>query len=425
MVPSCFFERVLVLLCTSFLATPLYAGDTLRVLFVGNSYTYYNSMPQTVASLAAASGDHLIFSSSAVGGYTLQQHSADANTKALIAQGNWDFVSLQEQSQYPSFPDNQVQAGVVPFAKRLDSLIKVADTCTKTVFFMTWGRKNGDQLNCASFPPVCTYQGMDSLLQLRYTMLADSNNAVLNPVAKVWRHIRNNYPAIDLYDADESHPSAKGSFAIATAFYTVLFKKNPVGNTFNGGLASSEANIIKQVVNEVIYDSLSYWYRFYPSVNAAFSFTKNGNTVSFQNSSANAAGYQWYFGDGNTSTQKNPTHTYSNQGSFQVKLVAKRCEDADTAIQQVAVGSAAVATTQINHDVHLFPNPVHDILQITAAAKILKVRVFDVAGAERKSVTGLRTTETTLNLGDLAPGVYLVSVVTEQGVIHQRVLLQH
>ena len=271
------------------------AADTLRVLFIGNSYTYYNNMPQMVAGFASASGDHLISSLSAPGGYTLQQHAANTTTTSLINQGNWNFVVLQEQSQYPSFPDAQVQADVFPYAKQLDQMIKAADSCAKTVFYMTWGRKNGDQSNCAFFPPLCTYQGMDSMLQLRYTMMADSNNAVLNPVAKVWRKLRTNHPSIELYENDESHPSLKGSYAIAASFYTIFFKKNPLNNSFTGGLNVNEAATIRQVVKEVVYDSLNYWYSFYPSVKAGFNFTISGNTVSFQNSSLYSNDFQWFF----------------------------------------------------------------------------------------------------------------------------------
>lgn len=48
-------------------------------------------------------------------------------------------------------------------------------------------------------------------------------------------------------------------------------------------------------------------------------------SVKFSNLSTNSLSSQWYFGDGNTSTVFNPTHTYGSYGSFSVKLVAKSC----------------------------------------------------------------------------------------------------
>ncbi|PKN95755.1 MAG: hypothetical protein CVU43_24110, partial [Chloroflexi bacterium HGW-Chloroflexi-5] len=119
----------------------LFAQDTLRVLFLGNSYTYVNNLPQIVADMARSTGDSLIFASNTPGGYTLEGHSTNATSLSLIAQGGWNYVVLQEQSQLPSFTDSEVQSMVFPYARKLDSLINVADTCTETVFYMTWGRK--------------------------------------------------------------------------------------------------------------------------------------------------------------------------------------------------------------------------------------------------------------------------------------------
>ena len=50
---------------------------------------------------------------------------------------------------------------------------------------MTWGRENGDQSNCQSWPPVCTYEGMDDLLRERYMIMANDNNALVAPVGAV------------------------------------------------------------------------------------------------------------------------------------------------------------------------------------------------------------------------------------------------
>ncbi|MEP6795458.1 MAG: PKD domain-containing protein [Saprospiraceae bacterium] len=53
-----------------------------------------------------------------------------------------------------------------------------------------------------------------------------------------------------------------------------------------------------------------------------FDFTQNGLVVTFQNLSVGATSYLWNFGDGNTSTQTNPTHTYDQDGTYNVKLTA-------------------------------------------------------------------------------------------------------
>lgn len=74
--------------------------------------------------------------------------------------------------------------------------------------FYDLGKKEGDAGNCPFWPPVCTYSGMDSLLNLRYRMMAEDNDALLSPVGQVWHYIRDNHPEIELYNADMSHPSS-------------------------------------------------------------------------------------------------------------------------------------------------------------------------------------------------------------------------
>ena len=204
------------------------AQSTKKVLFIGNSYTYVNDLPGTVRTLALGCGDTLNFEQSTPGGCTFQNHLSNAATTSLIAQGGWDNVILQEQSQLPSFPITDVQSQCFPFAQQLCDLIRNSTPDAGIVFYMTWGRKNGDATNCAAYPPLCTYEGMDSLLYWRYLQMAEDNHAAVSPVGRVWHVLRDNHPEIELYSSDESHPSVAGTYAAAVTFYTILFKKSPM-----------------------------------------------------------------------------------------------------------------------------------------------------------------------------------------------------
>lgn len=239
-----------------------------KVLFIGNSYTYYHNMPQICIGMAASTGDVLITDQSTVGGYRLSQHCADSTTLAKIKKGStdynnnkastsWDYVVVQEHSQLPSNPADEIEKNVLPYAHFLDSLIHLYNVTAHTVFYQTWGRKNGDSSRCAKWTPVCTYSGMDSLLQLNYAMLAKKNNALLSPVGSVWKYIREQYPAIELYYKDESHPSAAGSYAAACCFYTLFIKKDPMLITYNYTLTTKEAATIRKVVKKIVYDQSS------------------------------------------------------------------------------------------------------------------------------------------------------------------------
>src|SRR5512142_3202996 len=122
-------------------------SGTKKVLFLGNSYTNVNDLPGLTRQIAMSMDDNLEFSANTPGGCTFQMHWVNAMSLMYIQMGDWDYVVLQEQSQIPSFPQAEVDTLCFRYARKLDSLINVYSTCGETMFYMTWGRKNGDASN--------------------------------------------------------------------------------------------------------------------------------------------------------------------------------------------------------------------------------------------------------------------------------------
>jgi len=316
-------KKLLLVLCSTITLCPGYAQLLRRALFLGNSYTYYHNMPQIVADIAQNRGDTLLFDSNTPGGYTLDDHSTDPVSLSKITAGNWDYLVLQEQSQLPSFP--------VYFSNGLSGMcasFRSSSPCGRIMFYMTWGRMNGDAGNCPVWPPVCTYSGMDSLLRLRYIQTATNNKAELSAVGAAWRYVRSHFPTINLYDTDGSHPSAEGSYLAACCFYTALFKKDPSLVTYNYTLPATLATQLRQAVKTVIFDSLSYWSYAptVPSVSFIYTIGTGTNQINCINNSVDADTYLWDFGDGTTSTLKHPSHSYASNGTYTITLTGYNCD---------------------------------------------------------------------------------------------------
>ena len=155
-----------------------------RILWIGNSYTTVNNLPLLFHDLALSAGDTVIYDSNAPGGYTFQQHAVNATTIQKIYSQPWDYVVLQAQSQEPSFPPAQVDSETYPYAHILDSLIRDNDSCSETIFYMTWGKKYGDQMNCSGYPVLCTFDGVQSRLTDSYLQMANDNHALVAPVGR-------------------------------------------------------------------------------------------------------------------------------------------------------------------------------------------------------------------------------------------------
>lgn len=331
--------------CALALATALTApAQTTRVLFLGNSYTGVNDLPTLVEQVATSLGDTVVADANMPGGYTLAQHSTNSTSLALIDAQPWDFVVLQEQSQLPSFPQGQVDTDVFPYAAQLVDLVRQNDSCTTPVFYMTWGRENGDQQNCANWPPVCTYAGMQALLRERYLQMATDNSAACAPAGAAWAHVRDQHPGIDLYASDGSHPSVAGSYLVACTMYATFFRSSPVGAYHPAALHPDTAGLLQQAAAAVVLDSLATWNIGVLDPDAGFStFDLGGGVVQFDAVADNALAHTWSFGDGSTATTADPDHSYGAPGTYTVlHHVTDACGRSDTASATVAVGGVGL-----------------------------------------------------------------------------------
>lgn len=77
-------------------------------------------------------------------------------------------------------------------------------------------------------------------------------------------------------------------------------------------------------------------------VKARFSYEQDGLTVKFINASKEATSYAWEFGDGETSTEKDPTHTYAALGSYNVKLTAKADGGEDSYTEEITLEAKSI-----------------------------------------------------------------------------------
>ncbi len=413
-----------------------FAGKKLKVLFIGNSYIYVNNMPQILADIAKSMGDTLIWDIEAPGGFSLGAHyQYSPPTINKIKAGGWNYVVLQEQSQAPALPDKQVNNGMFPFARKLDSLIDIYNSCAETIFYMTWGRKNGDTFNCVPYsvnfawPYFCTYNAMDSMIRIRYMKMADSNQGIVSPAGAVWRYIRNNHPGIELYDTDESHPSQAGSYAVACCFYATLFQKNPATISYNYTLSSTDALNIKAAAKTVVYDSMLYWHIGQYRQRANFTYTISGTTVNFMNTSVNAHSYIWHFGDGLTSIQVNPSHTYTAAGAYTVTNIVTDTNTlcSDTLYALINIYPTDITQHPNNLVFEISPNPVQESLQVTSKLFTKNkyiLRVQNQWGQVIYNAETLPDRSQHINITGNPPGIYLISVIKDGQILHSRKLVK-
>lgn len=423
-----FYEmnRFFFLLCFPLFINAQAPFKKIRVLFLGNSYTYVNNLPLLVHDLALAKGDTLIYDSYAPGGYSFYNHSGDAATLAKISAGKWDYVVLQAQSQEPSFPPGQVSTQTLPYAIKLDSIIKHYNPCAHTVFYETWGRRNGDASNCAGYPPLCTYTGMQNRLRDSYKMFADTVHDLFAPVGEAWRLARATNTLINFYQSDDSHPLLEGSYLAAAVFYETLFQKSVLSSTYNPGIGTATVSLLNQVAHQLVTDSsaLTNIPRYIPK--ASFSITpQTADSYLFQSYTPGFL-HQWSFGDGFVSSQPGTIHTYAYSGLYTVSLElfnSRGCR-LDSITKTVQVSLETGLTEQYDPAVSLYPNPCSNQLIIEAGSRFKNtaslIEVRNVMGQLMES--GVFTGE--LNTSLLENGLYYLRIYNNAARINTRFVKQ-
>ncbi len=404
----------------------VFSQQNLNVLFIGNSYTGVNNLPQLVQQVTESAGDELTYNSNTPGGCTFSGH-CNNNSINMIEEGGWDYVILQGQSQETAFPNSQVAAETFPFAQQLCEA--VYDNCATPVFYMSWGYKYGDTQNGEVFPPIGTYEGMDSLIHLRYMTMAENNDAMVSPVGRVWKYIRENHPEIELYSSDNSHPSYAGSYAAACTFYTTLFRNDPTNISFNGSLSEELANTIKNATKTVVFDDMENWfigeYDPFLTFNYTCNTAANGISVSFFNSSYtywDAASIFWDFGDGNFSTENTPIHTYSEAGSYTVTFeITDVCGKKYNGSKEIEVASSGSSVEDFNiESIVVYPNPTHDHVSIRLPNKMYDKKcdfvVYNYSGAIIQSGHISHSTFS-INLSDEPSGIFFIRILENHNLI--------
>ena len=249
---------------------------------------------------------------------------------------------------------------------------------------------------------------MDSLLILRYRIMADDNDAIVSPVGAVWKYIRETAPQIELYNPDESHPSVAGTYAAACTFYATLFRSNPENISYNSSLSSTDAATIRAAAKLVVYDSLLNWHIGEYDPHAQFTYSVTGtNEIAFSNTSQFADTYSWSFGDANSSADENPVHTYATTGTYTVQLIVENCGMQDTLSQTITVDATGIETPEMKYTV--YPNPVSTFINMgNGLNSNLTYTILNSAGALMQ--TGDIINRQQLSVVDLADGIYLLQL---------------
>jgi len=214
-------------------------SDMCSVLFIGNSYTYVNDLPQVFASLARSAGLTVQADELAPSGATLADHLASPATETRLHATAWNVVVLQDQSQLPADPQGR-QYETFPSGAALVEKIRAVGA--QPMFFVTPAHRDG-------WPAqgLAGYAQMQTAIDDGYLALAAAVHASAAPVGEAWRAAVLRDAGVKLWRYDGSHPEPLGTYLEACVFYATIFGRSPVGLAYRGGLPASDARLMQQI----------------------------------------------------------------------------------------------------------------------------------------------------------------------------------
>lgn len=186
-------------------------GAPMKVLFVGNSLTFFNKMPEMVKYLAAHAPEPLDLEvdSQVVGGATMERHWKSGEALKKIRQGGWTHVVLQGQSA-EAVTDRE---GFFKHVRLFDAEIR--KTGAKTLLYMTWALQKAPQ-------------GQQKITDAYYEIGREIGARVI-PVGVARENLLKARPDAPIYQRDGKHPSPQGTYLAACLFYSMLSGHSPKG----------------------------------------------------------------------------------------------------------------------------------------------------------------------------------------------------
>ncbi len=219
----------------------------MHVLFLGNSYTFFNDLHRMTARIAKEGGISLTTDSVTRGGAYLHQFADPADElferwQKLYQSQRWDAVVFQNQSFHPVKDPAAYKEAVLTMQK----LLKPGQ---RILLYETWAYKDAsDKLHGTGL----TYTEMHSRMADSCRSAAEAAHAAVVPVGDAFAHLHDLHPEIELYNPDGSHPSPAGTYLAACLFVSKLTGHAPMYLPGADGIPAELCGILRTAADWIL-----------------------------------------------------------------------------------------------------------------------------------------------------------------------------
>ena len=223
--------------------------DTTKVLCIGNSFTYFHGSPAMLKEIAWNEGHYLDISASLKGGWTMAKHLSLAMTEDLVAEGGYDYVLLQDQSQAPAKvgKDRKENAQLVKDMAAMAHKVRTMSPGCKPIVECTWAYSGKDNGGFESYEAFYAYAKKGAKI-----MAKSVGKSLISPIVDAFDLVRKEHPDINLYHTDNYHQSKEGSYLKSCVNYLMLFGEPFGDNPADCLIDKDVAAYLREVAERVV-----------------------------------------------------------------------------------------------------------------------------------------------------------------------------
>ncbi len=218
-----------------------------KILFVGNSYTFFSDLPKLFRELAEENGKAVDVSSVTRGGWSMIKFLdlGDENTEnlnAAVEKAPYDAVILQDHSIISMDAPENFRDGMKRMKEKFDG------KADRVILYQTWARKNGNKM---LEEKGWTRDEMHKGVTTAYRRIVAELGTELSPVGECFYSVYEAHPEIEIYNPDASHPTYTGSALAAVCHYRTVFGELPE-KTDTLDVPPEWMEIFKDTVNSIV-----------------------------------------------------------------------------------------------------------------------------------------------------------------------------
>ncbi len=221
-------------------------------LFIGNSYTHYNDMPEQIfAKILKAAGYTASVTRITKGGWYLIDSAKSTDevgekVESALKLRNYDYIVLQEQSTCPAAIPAKFYTGVRNLVEKVR-----ADGATP-ILYGTWGRKAGHSVLKTNG---WTNESMTWMISAAYEAIGAELGVDVAYAGLAFYDIYTHNKDINLYDEDLTHPNATGSYLAAMTIFAKITGVDPTTVNYNANLTDEAAAILKEAARKAVFET--------------------------------------------------------------------------------------------------------------------------------------------------------------------------